>query len=52
MVSIGNGGVILNKISSQIELDYEWVALIIEAKKLGMSIEEIRLFLSEAKQHT
>ncbi|HAM81668.1 anti-repressor SinI family protein [Ornithinibacillus bavariensis] len=42
----------LNKTVSKTELDYEWVALIIEAKKLGMSIEEIRLFLLEARQHT
>lgn len=31
------------------QLDIEWVALIKEAKALGISIEEIRLFLTESK---
>ncbi|MFD1039794.1 anti-repressor SinI family protein [Virgibacillus byunsanensis] len=26
--------------------DYEWVKLVLEAKKLGFSIEEIRAFLN------
>ncbi|MEH7117061.1 anti-repressor SinI family protein [Neobacillus vireti] len=29
------------------ETDKEWLALIIEAKKLGLSIEEIKEFLEE-----
>ncbi|MEN2467720.1 MULTISPECIES: anti-repressor SinI family protein [Ornithinibacillus] len=34
-----------------IGLDYEWILLIKEAKKQGMTVEEIRLFLAEAKHH-
>ncbi|MGI8387186.1 DNA-binding anti-repressor SinI [Robertmurraya sp. P23] len=29
------------------ELDYEWMMLIIEAKKLGLEKDEIRRFLGE-----
>ncbi|WP_342665481.1 anti-repressor SinI family protein [Paucisalibacillus globulus] len=32
-----------------LKLDYEWIKLIKEAKNLGMTVEEIRLFLAEAK---
>ncbi len=31
------------------ELDYEWMMLIIEAKKLGLEKEEIRRFLDETE---
>lgn len=31
------------------ELDYEWMMLIIEAKKLGLEKEEIRRFLVETE---
>lgn len=31
-------------------IDYEWVNLIKEAKELGMTLDEIRLFLSNAEQ--
>ncbi|NMH75280.1 DNA-binding anti-repressor SinI [Bacillus sp. RO2] len=33
-----------------IDLDLEWVELILEAKDLGISDEEIRRFFEEAKQ--
>ncbi|WP_010098555.1 anti-repressor SinI family protein [Ornithinibacillus scapharcae] len=42
----------MNKILKEIDLDYEWILLIREAKELGMTIEEIRLFLKEAKRFT
>ncbi|MFS0674187.1 anti-repressor SinI family protein [Ornithinibacillus sp. 179-J 7C1 HS] len=36
----------------EISLDYEWILLIKEAKKQGITLEEVRLFLAEAKKHT
>jgi DNA-binding transcriptional MerR regulator len=39
----------LNKVQNGLKLDYEWIKLIKEAKNLGMSVEEIRLFLAETK---
>ncbi|UAL46947.1 anti-repressor SinI family protein [Sutcliffiella horikoshii] len=33
-----------------LDLDLEWVELILEAKDLGISDEEIRRFFEEAKQ--
>ena len=39
----------LNKVKNGLSLDYEWIKLIKEAKNLGMTVEEIRLFLSETK---
>ncbi|WP_236687140.1 anti-repressor SinI family protein [Ornithinibacillus californiensis] len=33
-------------------LDYEWILLVKEAKNQGMTVEEIRLFLIEAKRYT
>ncbi|MCM3178081.1 anti-repressor SinI family protein [Cytobacillus horneckiae] len=32
-----------------IKLDEEWIQLIIEAKKLGLSIKEIKVFLDSKK---
>ncbi|MGM7723658.1 anti-repressor SinI family protein [Metabacillus sp. Hm71] len=34
----------MNNTCKKNQLDEEWISLIIEAKKLGMSIEEIRAF--------
>lgn len=34
----------MNDICKKIQLDEEWVSLISEAKKLGMSIDEVRAF--------
>ncbi|WP_083443544.1 anti-repressor SinI family protein [Ornithinibacillus contaminans] len=42
----------MDKVVKDVNLDYEWVLLIKEAKDLGMSVEEVRLFLIEAKQTT
>ncbi|MEN2768720.1 anti-repressor SinI family protein [Ornithinibacillus xuwenensis] len=42
----------MNKTVTEVNLDYEWVALIREAKAQGMSVEEIRIFLSEAIKNT
>nr|WP_084288134.1 anti-repressor SinI family protein [Paucisalibacillus globulus] len=39
----------MNKVKNGLKLDYEWIKLIKEAKNLGMTVEEIRLFLAEAK---
>ncbi|AXI10031.1 DNA-binding anti-repressor SinI [Oceanobacillus sp. 143] len=33
-----------------IVLDYEWITLIKEAKVLGITIEEIRLFLNDVRE--
>ncbi|RDW17004.1 hypothetical protein CWR48_15480 [Oceanobacillus arenosus] len=33
-----------------IVLDYEWISLIQEAKVLGITIEEIRLFLDDDRE--
>ncbi|ASN04708.1 anti-repressor SinI family protein [Virgibacillus necropolis] len=35
------------KIVKQVGLDNEWVELLQEAKSLGITIEEVRLFLNE-----
>jgi hypothetical protein len=43
----GQGGLKLN--SQKIEVDQEWSELIIEAKKIGISITDIRLFLLSSK---
>jgi len=32
------------------KIDEEWLALIVEAKKAGLSIEEIKKFLASAKE--
>jgi DNA-binding transcriptional MerR regulator len=42
----------LNSVENVTGLDYEWILLVKEAKKQGMTIEEIRLFLTEAKRFT
>ncbi|MEC5422877.1 anti-repressor SinI family protein [Virgibacillus sp. C22-A2] len=34
----------------QTALDYEWINLLKEAKHLGLTVEEIRLYLLEAGQ--
>jgi DNA-binding transcriptional MerR regulator len=39
----------LNEVGKGLKLDYEWIILIKEAKNIGMTIEEIRLFLTTAK---
>lgn len=31
-------------------LDKDWVVLMLEAKKLGLTVEEIKLFLNAAKK--
>ncbi|SFB15642.1 MerR, DNA binding [Lentibacillus halodurans] len=32
-------------------LDKEWIALILKAKRMGMTIDEIRLYLQHNRQH-
>ncbi|WNS75739.1 anti-repressor SinI family protein [Bacillus sp. DTU_2020_1000418_1_SI_GHA_SEK_038] len=34
------------------ELDKEWKALILEAKKIGITIEEVRHYLQQIKKTT
>ncbi|MCM3740242.1 anti-repressor SinI family protein [Oceanobacillus luteolus] len=40
----------MEKLSVELKLDYDWVVLIKEAKKIGMTVEEIRLFLQSSKE--
>ncbi|WP_404454347.1 anti-repressor SinI family protein [Virgibacillus necropolis] len=35
------------KTVNQTDLDYEWVELLQEAKSIGITVEEVRLFLNE-----
>ncbi|SHF89562.1 Anti-repressor SinI [Ornithinibacillus halophilus] len=35
-----------------VKLDYEWIALMKEAKDIGMTVEEVRVFLAEAQKYT
>jgi hypothetical protein len=42
----------VNKVANALGLDYEWILLIKEAKNQGMTVEEVRLFLAEAKRYT
>ncbi|GGA67075.1 anti-repressor SinI family protein [Ornithinibacillus halotolerans] len=39
----------MSKVIDVVKLDLEWIQLIREAKELGMSIEDVRTFLTEAK---
>ncbi|WP_077328073.1 anti-repressor SinI family protein [Virgibacillus siamensis] len=36
----------------KIEVDYEWLELIKQAKTIGLTAEEIRLFLAKARRDT
>lgn len=40
----------MDKTTDIITLDYEWVTLIKKAKDLGMTAEEVRVFLSGAEE--
>jgi DNA-binding transcriptional regulator YhcF (GntR family) len=40
------GGYIVSALTTEKELDQEWLKLINEAKNLGLSVDEIREFLS------
>ncbi|WP_246187644.1 anti-repressor SinI family protein [Ornithinibacillus caprae] len=39
----------MEKVVESTKLDYEWVELIKEAKEIGMTVDEVRLFLKEAQ---
>ncbi|MFD2044974.1 anti-repressor SinI family protein [Ornithinibacillus salinisoli] len=41
----------MEKIIENVKLDCEWVELMKEARSIGMTVEEVRLFLSEAQQN-
>jgi hypothetical protein len=43
---------VLNNVVNEVEtvLDVEWVALILEAKELGLSIEEVHTFLQTSNK--
>ncbi|GKU83578.1 hypothetical protein NCCP28_29740 [Niallia sp. NCCP-28] len=41
------GGYIMRKILEEEELDKEWLELILEARDLGISIEEVLAFLAK-----
>lgn len=40
----------MEKTTDIITLDYEWVTLIKKAKKLGITAEEVRLFLNRPEE--
>jgi DNA-binding transcriptional MerR regulator len=42
------GGLIVPALTTEKDLDTEWLELINEAKKLGLSIDEIRNFLKRS----
>lgn len=43
---------IVEKITNDGELDYEWVELILEALEVGITVDEITEFLSQKAIHT
>lgn len=45
-----NGGESMKKIIENAAYDQEWISLIIEAKKLGIPLHEIRQFLDSANE--
>jgi hypothetical protein len=42
------GGLILSAVTNEKGFDTEWLELINEAKKIGLSIDEIRDFLNDS----
>lgn len=43
---------VMNVVMNEEHLDIEWIALIKEAKDLGLTREEIRLFLKNYQEHS
>ncbi|QGQ48823.1 anti-repressor SinI family protein [Metabacillus sediminilitoris] len=43
---------IVEKITHDGELDYEWVELILEALEVGITVDEITEFFSQKATHT
>ena len=41
-----------NYVVSEVKVDQEWLSLIREAKKAGLTIEQIRDFLNKQDSHT
>ncbi|MGX2961403.1 anti-repressor SinI family protein [Peribacillus sp. JNUCC 23] len=39
----------MNKLDE--EIDQEWLVLMVEAKKMGLSIQEVRKFITKNPQH-
>ncbi len=37
----------MNKLQENKDLDEEWVELILQAKQIGLTIEELRIFLNQ-----
>ncbi|MFC4023869.1 anti-repressor SinI family protein [Oceanobacillus longus] len=44
---MNNGGWMVEKIIEKVAVDEEWVVLIKHAKKIGISMDEIRQFLND-----
>lgn len=40
----------MEKVSNEVTLDQDWVVLVMEAKRLGMTVDEIRLFLQNFRK--
>lgn len=49
-ISFHRGGDRLSVNQADMALDQDWVELITQAKKLGLSLEEIRLFLQDQSE--
>ncbi|WP_090868406.1 anti-repressor SinI family protein [Oceanobacillus limi] len=41
----------MEKVVDKAKLDCEWVELINEARSIGMTVEEVRLFIKEAQRN-
>ena len=40
----------MEKTDNRVALDLEWVSLVLQAKRLGLKAEEVRLFLEEEQK--
>ncbi|GGP14001.1 anti-repressor SinI family protein [Oceanobacillus neutriphilus] len=52
IICINDGGGVVKKKIENVVLDQEWITLIKEAKKLGLSLEEVRQFLVHIREKT
>lgn len=50
MLPYSGGNVIVNRLEVQTVEQEEWISLVAQAKNIGISIQEIRLFLKTATQ--
>ncbi|GEN88744.1 anti-repressor SinI family protein [Oceanobacillus sp. FSL W8-0428] len=50
IIYINDGGGVVKKKIENVVFDREWITLIKEAKKLGLSLEEVRKFLNHIRE--